>query len=110
MKITPKQRYWLDHVKRADNSGLRYTTYARQENINHNALYNWKSILIKKGLLASAPSKASPFVDITPSVTMIPSRAMWGHTPSMIDVVLPNGILIRLDELRKEILDLLVTL
>ena len=52
--LTERQRYWLDHVKTAKDRGMTLVDYAAEEGLKPKDLYNWKSRLIKLGIVESS--------------------------------------------------------
>ena len=44
---TSKQRYWLNHVKAADQGDDTIAGYAHSQAINLKSLYQWKTKLIR---------------------------------------------------------------
>ena len=49
--LTEKQRYWLDHLKQIDAGDLSSAAYAREHQLDPHALYRWRSVLTKQGIL-----------------------------------------------------------
>lgn len=110
MKITPKQQFWLDHVQKAIKSGLSYVDYANREAINLKALYNWKSLLDKKGLINNEQPSVSPFVTVKQSPLAVISRNKNKDIVLTVDIALPNGIHIHCQALNQDVLQLLAAL
>lgn len=50
-KLTPKQQFWLDHMRQADAAGQTLSQYANDTNLNIQLLYNWRKKLRGQGLL-----------------------------------------------------------
>ena len=61
-ELTKRQRYWLEHVRRALASGAPMTSYAKSRRISIGALYNAKSQLLRRGFLRR-PEPAARKVD-----------------------------------------------
>ena len=77
--VTRRQQYWLDHIKAADASDGTLVEYAKAQGMKVKVLYQWKTVLARRGLLAA--KKASPaFVAV-----QSPRRL------SNCRIVLPNG-------------------
>ena len=91
--ITPKQRYWLNHVKAADQGGDTIAGYAQSQDISLKSLYQWKTKLIRLNLYDSVTSSDSDFVAVTPA----PSEAIRAADPTVntrqsgCTVTLDNG-------------------
>ena len=49
--LTERQRYWLDHIQSWNESGMRMSEYARDQNFPVRAMYDAKKALVKKGIL-----------------------------------------------------------
>jgi len=81
--LTERQRYWLEHIKSWDESGLRMSEYARTQEFPVQALYEAKKALVKKGVLPRArgsyPTHFERVQIIEPSV-----ETKWR-------IALPNG-------------------
>jgi len=75
-----RQKYWLAHVKAAEASKGTQAEYARANGIKVKELYQWKTILIRRGLLP-APAEQPAFVGV----------AQTGDEPGCT-IVLPNGV------------------
>ena len=46
--LSTKQQFWKDHIEQALSEKVSLTDYAKQHNLDLKALYNYKSILLKK--------------------------------------------------------------
>ena len=81
--ITERQQYWLDHIRAAAAFYGSLAEYARSAGLRPKELYSWKGILGSRGLLdGAATPRASGFVRV-----VAPAR------PSVVSVMLPNGII-----------------
>lgn len=49
--LTKRQRYWLDHVRACEASGLRVAEYAEQHELTVRSMYDGKKMLVAKGIL-----------------------------------------------------------
>ncbi len=103
-KITLKQQYWLDHILAAKKSELSFADYAKQHQLNIKALYNWRKLLQKKGLLGTAEHKESAFL----KVSSLPTNALSNRTS--ITVTLPNGVRIDIPSIISDLPQLIQTL
>ncbi|MEM1174025.1 MAG: hypothetical protein AAGI27_04380 [Pseudomonadota bacterium] len=84
--ITQRQQYWLDHIRAAGDFDGSIADYARSEGLKPKELYQWKTLLAKRGLLngvtlEDAAASASGFVRV-----IAPAR------PHGMSLVLPNGV------------------
>ena len=50
--ITERQQYWLDHIRAADAFDGSLVEYAKAEGMKVKGLYQWKTILIRRGFVA----------------------------------------------------------
>ena len=64
-KLTTKQQYWLDHLKKAKGGNIPLSEYAKANDLKLNALYNWHWILKSKGAIDRSETK--PFVRVVQS-------------------------------------------
>ena len=55
-RLTNKQQYWLEHIRRAKSGQQALTDYAKEHELSLKALYNYHWLLRKKGLLAETAS------------------------------------------------------
>ena len=81
--ITKRQRQWLDHINAADASDGSLIAYAAAHKLKVKDLYQWKTVLGRRGLLPGKPAKSS-FVPVT-----IPSVA---PPCTSCNITLPNGV------------------
>jgi len=97
--ITERQQHWLDHIKAADSFDGSVADYARAEGLTPKELYQWKTILTRRGLLPAKKIRS----DFVPVATR-PVRS------GVVSLVLPNGVRVEFDgELRSEQMHSLVT-
>ncbi len=83
---TERQQHWLDHVKAADAFNGTLVEYAEVEGLKVKDLYQWKTILTKRGFLAKPVSSA--FVPV--------QKAVCASKPAQAALVLLNGSRIEL--------------
>jgi hypothetical protein len=50
--ITERQQFWLDHFHAADTFDGSLAEYARSAGLKPKELYQWKTLLVRRGLLA----------------------------------------------------------
>ncbi|MCP4875826.1 MAG: hypothetical protein GY896_10185 [Gammaproteobacteria bacterium] len=79
--ITERQQYWLDRVQAADAFNGTLVEYAKVEGLKVKDLYQWKTILMKRGFLAKPVPSA--FVPVEETVRT--------NKPAQAALVLPNG-------------------
>jgi len=79
-ETSDRQKFWLAHVKAAEASKGTQAEYARANGIKVKELYQWKTVLIRRGLLPSSTGP-SAFVGVTET-----------GDDSGCTVVLPNGL------------------
>ena len=84
---TPRQRFWLEHLKACREQGLSLKAYARAHDLSVSALYAANSAL-KRRALSTEPAAPAP--------KLVPVRLASG--PSMVRVLLPNGVVLELPE------------
>lgn len=97
--ITERQQYWLDQIRAANAFEGSIADYARAEGLTPKELYQWKTILTRRGLLPAKKIRS----DFVPVATK-PVRS------GVVSLVLPNGVRVEFDgELRSEQIHSLVT-
>ena len=52
--LTDRQRYWLEHVQACEAAGKTIVEYAADQEFCAQDMYAGKSVLVKKGVLATA--------------------------------------------------------
>lgn len=102
--LSARQQCQLDHIKSAMESNLPLTQYAKQNNLDVKALYNWKCVFVRKGLIAGKKKKA--FTKVSPEAL---KSELVSQQPSTT-AVLPNGIVLNFSELSVAMLRLLKAL
>jgi hypothetical protein len=85
--ITERQQYWLDHILAADVFNGTLVEYASVEGLKVKDLYQWKTLLSRRGLLPGKKSSLA-FVAVTASV-LPPVTSM--------SMLLPNGVRLQFD-------------
>ncbi|MCX2833100.1 IS66 family insertion sequence element accessory protein TnpA [Microbulbifer thermotolerans] len=96
--ITKKQKYWLEHFQTAKASGISLAAYAREHQLDAKHFHNWVHLLRKRGLIPQAESTkpSGRFVRVKPVGTAV--------APTPAEIVLPNGISLRVPTLSKALL------
>jgi len=93
LPITERQQFWLDHLRSAEVFDGSVADYARAHELTPKELYQWKTILTRRGLLPGK-KRGSDFVQV---VTPCPV------SPTGVSLVLPNGVRLEFGgELRSE--------
>lgn len=102
-KITEKQQYWLGHFQAAKTSGASIAGYARQHDLNPKLFHSWVHQLRKRGLIPAAePRSSGSFaraVSTEQAATSLPA-----------DIVLPNGVRLRVPAINRALLSDLLAL
>ncbi len=83
--ITERQQYWLDHVQAADTFNGTLVEYAKVEGLKVKDLYQWKTLLTRRGFIAGKMDKPKAF---------IPVQNIANSAQAVL--VLPNGVRIEL--------------
>ena len=83
--ITERQQYWLDHIRAANRFEGTLVEYAKGEGLKVKDLYQWKTLLARRGVIARKGDKPKAFVAVRETVTA-----------SKATLVLPNGSRIEL--------------
>ncbi len=85
--LTKKQQYWLDQIQQAESSNQTLRQYAQQQALSLKALYQYRWLLRKKGVLDETDQE-QPFVKVSPPVVPIPQTTVTVHFPNGIRVEL----------------------
>ena len=83
--ITERQQYWLDHILAAESFNGTLVEYAGVEGLKVKDLYQWKTLLSRRGVITGKGAQQKAFVAVRESTTA-----------SMAALLLPNGIRIEL--------------
>lgn len=103
-KITEKQQYWLNHFQAAETSGTSLAGYARQHELDPKLFHSWVHQLRKRGLIpATEPRRSSG------SFARVES-AEQAVTSLPADIVLPNGVRLRVPAVSRALLSDLLAL
>jgi hypothetical protein len=78
--ISERQQYWLDHILAADKFNGSLVEYANVEGLRVKDLYQWKTLLARRGLIAGKAAKPKAFVPVRKTIS----------SPQAV-LVLPNG-------------------
>ncbi|BFM18903.1 hypothetical protein R50073_50860 (plasmid) [Maricurvus nonylphenolicus] len=74
-ELTPKQRYWHEHLLQAKDFEGSLARYAKHHDLDVKALYHYQTILRQKGVIESV----SKFTRVTQSMTIesMPSSSRY---------------------------------
>lgn len=84
--LTPRQRFWVEHLRQCAERGQSLSAYAAEQRLKVSSLYEAKSQLRRRGLW---PVPAPQFVRVQP--------VRVGETlplPTVFRVSLPNGVVV----------------
>ena len=85
--LTPRQRYWCEHLQACTARGMSLAGYAAAEGLSLGALYEAKSRLRQRGLW---PVSEARFVRVQGT----PRQASSPATTTLCRVSLPNGVVV----------------
>jgi len=94
--LTPRQREWLVHLRKASSAGESVRAYAKRHELSEHALYQAAKGLRRKGVLAPSgrASKASATAGRARFVEVRATGPAAPEVPSRWCVRLPNGVVI----------------
>ncbi len=81
MRLTDRQRYWLEHIRACEASGKSVTAYAAEHGFHVGAMYAGKKALVRKGALPR--TKRSQFQRVQTAAVTVDNK--WR-------IRLPNGV------------------
>ncbi|MCH8867665.1 MAG: hypothetical protein IID58_12520 [Proteobacteria bacterium] len=81
MKLTNRQRYWLEQIKACEASGMSASAYAAEQGFRVGGMYAGKKSLIRKGVLPQA--QGARFQRVQPVAVSVDNE--WR-------IRLPNGV------------------
>ena len=87
--ITERQQFWLEHFQAAEEFDGSLAAYARSAGLKPKELYQWKTILVRHGLLAGTPASVTATPAAKPSDFV---RVVAPLPTTGIRLVLPNGV------------------
>ncbi len=103
--LTPAQRTWLEHMRQCEDEGLTYKAYCQREGLKVGGLYAARKVLRGMELVeAASESSTSP-----PRFAAV--RLSHGEEAGTVEVLLPNGVRMRVsftrvDDLTRMVQDL----
>ncbi len=81
MKLTERQRYWLEHIRACEASGKSVTAYAAEHGFRVGAMYAGKKALVRKDVLPGTAQRHFQRVQ----TAAVGSDSEWR-------IRLPNGV------------------
>jgi len=97
--ITERQQYWLDHILAGEAFNGTLVEYAGVEGLKVKDLYQWKTLLARRGVIAGKVDKPKAFVAVRETVAA-----------NKTALVLPNGVRLEFSgAVDAEMIQLLVT-
>jgi len=88
-----KERRWLDLVQRWRQSRLTVRAFCERRGLSEPSFYGWRRVLRQRGLIHEDGSPVEVSTPAFVKVTVDPGAV--SATPSAIDLVLPQGRLLR---------------
>jgi len=79
--ISERQQYWLDHILAADKFNGSLVEYGNVEGLKVKDLYQWKTLLARRGVIVGKAAKPKAFVPVRKTISS-----------SQAPLVLPNGV------------------
>jgi hypothetical protein len=92
--LTPRQREWLGHLRKAASAGMTLRAYARRHRLSEHALYQAAKVLRRKGAWAPCKRAARARAARTQGRFVEVRAAAAVEAPSPWRVRLPNGVVI----------------
>ena len=83
VKLTDRQRYWLEQIRACEASGKSVAAYAVEHGIEARAMYGAKKVLVKKGVLPR--TQGVRFQRAKTTADCVSSDSEWR-------IRLPNGV------------------
>ena len=99
--LSPKQQFWKNHIEQALSEKMSLSSYAKHYDLDVKALYTYKSLLQKKGVLP-APESGFAKINVVSKQTDV--------CPSLIHVRFPNGVILQLSDINPTVLASLMAL
>jgi transposase-like protein len=59
-ELKERQRYWLEHLRAASARGLKLAEYAREAQVESDALYRWRALFKRQGISIEASAETVP--------------------------------------------------
>ena len=87
-KLSARQRYWFEHLTKAEERGVTLVAYAREQELKVNDLYQWKATFIKRGVMR--PSVACK--DFLPVPVSAPTTSCRVHLANGARIEFPEPL------------------
>lgn len=85
--LTPKQQFWLDHLRACERSEQSMKGYAQHHGLSISAFYAWKKTLRRKEVPGTAPP-------VAPSLFQ---KVALRQQSGALRIVLPTGLTLEID-------------
>jgi hypothetical protein len=85
--LTPRQRFWLEHLRRCTELGQPLSAYAAEHGLSLCALYEAKRCLRRRGLWPAAASGRFVRVQLSPETTKAALNSVYR-------ISLPNRVVV----------------
>jgi transposase-like protein len=85
-ELTERQRFWLEHLRRAAESGATLSGYAKEHGLSRAALYSQRRVFKARGLVPEGRGRTVP--------TRLARVVVESAPPAVCRVRLPNGCIV----------------
>jgi transposase-like protein len=72
-ELKERQRYWLEHLRAARARGLKLAEYAREAQLESDALYRWRALFKRQGISIEASAETAPVPVSFAAVRVVPA-------------------------------------
>jgi hypothetical protein len=86
-----KERFWRDHLKRWQNSGLTIRDYCARHRVSEPSFYGWRRTLAQRG-----PDSEAAAVELPVTFVPVEVQPDFPAAPPILELVLANGRLLRI--------------
>ena len=90
-----REKYWRDLIRRREASGLTVGAFCKKEGVTPSGYNHWRQEIRRRDQ-ERATRKRKPADPKQP--TLIPVNLIEDHAPSMVEVVVQNGLVVRVPE------------
>ena len=87
-KLSARQRYWFEHLTKAEERGMTLAAYAREQALKVTDLYQWKATFIKRGVMRSSAARK----DFLPVPVSAPTTSCRVHLANGARVEFPEPL------------------
>lgn len=84
--LTERQRFWLQHLRAAEQSGVRLSEYAEREGLSVQAMYAARAVLRDRGALAPVDGSDVTFAAVQVADPAPALAALMVHLPNGVRV------------------------